>query len=130
MRNGCCSAFRMRRPFRGGKGARMLCRPTMATRMDMERLEDRVVPAVSPSNAAAVKATLQGGVLTVTGTPGPDVVQLRHEYGQLLVAGRSFPVGWVQRVVIATYQGGDVILVASNVHQPGQIFAGNGNDWV
>ena len=37
----------------------------------------------------------------MTGTPGPDVIHVRHEFGQVLVAGQSFPVAQVRRVVIA-----------------------------
>ncbi len=114
--------------------------PTVRAQMGCEVLEDRLalsagttvpvpwsaLPSARPSRVTPV---VQGGVLTILGTTGRDVIRVRQNNGRLTVAGKSFSSRGVKRIVIAGQGGGDVVWVNKNVTQPCRIEAG-GDDWV
>src|SRR5947209_7077505 len=98
--------------------------PDLRTRLDILRLEDRVVPTV---------ATLTGnGILTVLGSGGNDAIQVTQTNGQIAVSGvaQTFAASGVNTIVVDAGEGDDTIAVASNVTQTTWLYAGGGNDTV
>ncbi len=94
-------------------------------RLHLERLEARAVPAVT--------AGLAGGVLTVTGTPGRDRIDVLLDQGRLVVRDHGLPVAAFNPAAVASINiqagaGDDVVRVARSVTQPATIDGGPGNN--
>jgi uncharacterized protein YkwD len=106
----------------------MPSRQRLRARAELEALEARLLLATAAP--PMVQAALHGTVLTIVGTPRPDVIWLRNQGRWTTVAGQAFPAAQVRRVIIATGDGGDLVLVGRGVYQPCFIKAGSGNDWV
>ena len=90
-------------------------------RLLLELLEDRAVPA-------NVSASVRQGVLTVTGTPGPDVINVRQNAGVVSVDGvGAFAAATVAHIVVNAQAGNDTISL-NGTSIPAIVFGGDGND--
>jgi uncharacterized protein GlcG (DUF336 family) len=104
-------------------------RPSRAARrLELELLEPRTVPSVS--------AVLAGNVLTITGGPGREIIQVSLDAANadLIVSDAAGEVGTfasaaVQSISIATGDGG-VTTVDDAVAQPTTIQAGSGDQLI
>jgi hypothetical protein len=72
------------------------------TRLGLTVLEGREMPA-------GITASLTGGVLTVTGTPGDDVITVVQTGNTITAAGGSFSASSVTKVVVHGLGGNDTI---------------------
>src|SRR5262245_25577753 len=97
------------------------------TRLDVERLEQREVPAVT--------ATLAGGVLSVLGDADRENIFVTRDAAtnQLVVSNRGSEVGWfdsaaVTAIVVSASGAGNSIRIDSNVSQPATLIGGDGSD--
>src|SRR5436305_6566522 len=95
-----------------------------SVRLRVERLETRAVPAVT--------AGLAGGVLTVTGTPGRDDIDVFLDRGRLVVRDHGLQVGSfapaaVNSINVQAGAGDDIVRIARSVTQPATIDGGPGN---
>src|SRR5262245_53766602 len=91
----------------------------------LEVLEKRLLLSVSVS----------GGVLTVIGTAGNDIVRVGIEFGgtdlevqEGFEAPVNFPIDTVTKIVIQGLGGNDSLTVEEDVTLPATIDAGGGND--
>jgi RTX calcium-binding nonapeptide repeat (4 copies)/Calpain family cysteine protease len=90
-------------------------------RLLLELLEDRAVPA-------NVSASVRQGILTVTGTTGPDVIKVRQAAGVVSVDGvGAFAASTLTHVVVNGQAGNDTISL-SGAGVPVTVFGGDGND--
>jgi hypothetical protein len=90
-------------------------------RLLLELLEDRAVPA-------NVTASVRQGILTVTGTTGPDVINVRQTPGVVSIDGvGSFAASGLTHVVVNAQAGDDTVsLTGTGI--PATVFGGDGND--
>ena len=98
-------------------------------RLALESLSSRALPS----------ATLAGGILTVIGTEGRDVIVVRQSGDRLSVAGQTIDVNGtptrfisaaaVTRIDINALGGNDVVRLDS-VRVPASVHAGDGDDVV
>ena len=101
--------------------------PSLSRRLSVEPLEPRCLMAAT--------ASLLGGVLTVTGTPGRDNVHVSLDpaTGQLVVRsfldviGRFAPAT-VASIAISTGAGDDIVRIDDAVTQPATIDGGSGRN--
>ena len=101
-----------------GRKTRTVRRSPARTRLVVEALEGRVVPAVT--------AFLSDGILTVTGTAGNDAIAVTESRGAIKVAGKSFVADEVWRVVVNGLGGNDKITLSTT--KSGRVNGGDGND--
>jgi hypothetical protein len=98
--------------------------PGRAARPRLECLEDRLVPAV----------TLDGGVLSVTGTAANDTIRVDLDASGLVVTVnatvRHVRASAVRAIRIQGLRGNDSITVAPGVAVPTTLDGGPGNDWL
>ncbi|MCC6417709.1 MAG: hypothetical protein IT429_05615 [Gemmataceae bacterium] len=106
--------------------------------LHVEPLEGRTLPA------AAVTATLTGGMFMIEGTDGPDNISLWHSGGLLQVVDHTIgtaagqqaliPASDVRRIVVNGLGGDDRIFLnqdrwgADPILTPATIYGGDGND--
>ena len=98
-------------------------------RLTLDVLDGRDLPS----------ASLVGGVLTIEGTDGRDVIVVRQSAGRLTVGGqaidvngtpmRSVPAANVARVSVAAGDGNDLVNL-TYIRLPAIVMAGGGNDVV
>jgi hypothetical protein len=90
-------------------------------RLLLELLEDRAVPA-------NVTASVRHGILTVTGTSGPDVINIRQSPGRVSIDGvGSFATSGLTQVVVKAQAGNDTVSL-NGPGVPVTVFGGDGND--
>ena len=106
---------------------RPLHSPSLTRRLSVEPLEPRCLLAAT--------ASLLGGVLTVTGTPGRDNVHVSLDAaaGQLVVRSFADVIGRfasaaVASIAISTGAGDDIVRIDNAVTQPAVIDGGTGRD--
>jgi uncharacterized protein GlcG (DUF336 family) len=96
-----------------------------SVRLHVERLETRAVPAST--------ATLAAGMLTVTGTPGRDDINIFLNQGRLVVTDHGLQIGSfapaaVSSINVQAGAGDDIVRIARTVTQPATINGGPGNN--
>jgi uncharacterized protein YkwD len=98
-------------------------RPSRA-RLDLMRLEDRTVPAVT--------ASFVNGQLTVYGDGANNAIVFNQANGQYTIGGvtQTYAVSAVRAVTIDAGDGNDTITVGSAVTGNLLVFGGNGNDTI
>jgi uncharacterized protein YkwD len=86
----------------------------------------------SANASSGVTAKLVNGILTVVGTAGSDVIDVRtYKNGQQIgVAGKRFQTSQVNRISVAGEGGDDRITIASTITKPTDLFGGTGNDTI
>src|SRR6516225_4604543 len=92
-----------------------------SVRLHVERLETRAVPAST--------ATLAAGMLTVTGTPGRDDINIFLNQGRLVVTDHGLQIGSfapaaVSSINVQAGAGDDIVRIARTVTQPATINSG------
>ena len=105
--------------------------PSLRTRLNVQDLEARTVPATV--------ASLSAGTLAVTGTIGNDKLTVTEANGRLTVPGvmiqysgvlyNSIPAAWAGRVYVFGSDGNDTIDVHT-VTRKATIIGGRGNDTI
>src|SRR5262245_20915471 len=101
----------------------------------LEALQGRDLPAVT--------AAFAGGILSVTGTDGPDTIEVRQDNGRISVVGvpivrdgqnvSSVASADVTQIVVAALGGNDRVKVGSSgqaITQPTDLDGGAGDDEV
>jgi uncharacterized protein YkwD len=91
------------------------------SRLELTRLEDRTVPAVT--------ASLVNGVLTVLGDSAANAIDVGYANGQISVSGVGFfTAANVRSIAVDGGDGDDVINVSSALPIGSLLFGGYGND--
>lgn len=110
----------------------MPANPARTFRPTLTALDDRCLPAIGFTASLA-----PGGVLTVTGTTGNDLIVVTRQGRDLTVAGsgplRTFPDSAVKRVEVNALGGNDAVLVVDDRAvgpKPVRINGGAGNDFL
>ena len=110
--------------------SRLFCRtasPKKTQRLNLESLESRTNPAIT--------ATLNAGLLQITGSEQRDVVQIRLDGlgDQILVQDAAkvvatFPTTLVTELLVQTLGGNDSIQIDPRMIQPATLDGGSGNN--
>ena len=113
---------------------------TTSVRLSVQSLEDRAVPASlvinPPILVPHVTATMNYGVLQITGTEQADKILVRQAGGQITVSGVPglFAVSQIQRIEVSGLGGNDIIRLDSEllggqpIYKPSILSGGTGND--
>jgi hypothetical protein len=88
-------------------------------------------PVVAPTpEEPKIMVALANRILTLVGTPGDDVIDVRMDRIELVVGNERFPVNEVDEIIIAGEDGNDRLTVTNDWARKVTIYGGGGNDLV